>query len=117
MNMKKSLFAFCLILFTASLGLAMTTEYQSESKTQKATKTITGEIVSVDSAKNEVVVMDGAGAEVRLLTDKSTKVTKEGKTISLTQVKPSEKVTINAEEAAGGWWAKSIQVSAEKSSE
>jgi len=33
--MKKSLFAFCLILFTASLGLAMTTEYQLESKTQK----------------------------------------------------------------------------------
>jgi len=36
---------------------------------------------------------------------------------NLTEVKPGEKVAIDAEEAAGGWRAKSIQVSAVKSSE
>jgi len=110
--MKKCLFAFSLIIFVASLGLAMTTEYQTA---QKATKTVSGEVVSVDVAKNEVVIKEDAGAEVRLATNKSTKVTKEGKAVALADLKPSDKVTCEAEEATGGWLAKSIRVSSVKS--
>jgi len=114
--MKKCLFTFSLIIFMASLGLAMATEHQtSQTAAQKATKTVSGEVVSVDAAKNEVVVKDDAGAEVRLATNKSTKVTKEGKAVALADLKPSDKVTCEAEEATGGWLAKSIRVSAVKS--
>lgn len=115
--MKKYLFPLSLVFFLVSLGLAVTAENQSGQSAQKekATKTVSGEVVSVDSTKNEVVVKDNAGAEVRLQTNKSTKVTKEGKAASLADVKPSEKVTCEAEETTGGWLAKSIRVSSTKS--
>jgi len=113
--MKKCMFAFSLLIFVASLGLATTTQNKSGSSAQKAMKTVNGEVVSFDSAKNELVIKDDTGSEVRLMTNKSTKVTKEGKPITLVDVKPSEKVTCEAEEATGGWMAKSIMVSTAKS--
>jgi len=109
--MKKFIFAFSLVLFLTSLGLAGATEYQSASSTQKAAKTVSGEVMSVDSTKNELVVKDETGGEVRLVVGRTTKVTKEGKVISLADLKPSEKVICEAEESAGAWTAKSIRVS------
>ncbi|HEV2668681.1 MAG TPA: hypothetical protein VG324_27435 [Blastocatellia bacterium] len=109
--MKKFMFAFSLVLFLTSLGLTSAAGYQSASSAQKAAKTVSGEVLSVDPAKNEMVVKDEAGSEVRLLVGKATKVTKEGKAISLADVKPSEKVICEAEESAGSWTAKSIRVS------
>jgi len=114
MDMKKCLFAFSLIFFLASLGQATTTQDHSKSSAQKAVKTINGEVVSVDSAKNEIVIKDDAGAEVRLTCSRATKVTREGKAIALTEVKPNEKVTCEAEEASGDWMAKSIRVGSMK---
>ena len=109
--MKKFMFAFSLVLFLTSIGLAGATGYQSDKSAQKAAKTVSGEVMSVDPAKNELVVKDETGSEVRLLVGKATKVTKQGKAISLADVKPSEKVTCEAEEAAGSWTARSIRVS------
>jgi len=109
--MKKFIFAFSLVVFLTSLGLAGATEQKSGSSAQKAAKTVSGEVVSVDPAKNELVVKDETGGEVRLLVGRSTKVTKEGKAISLADLKPSEKVICEAEESAGSWTAKSIRVS------
>jgi hypothetical protein len=114
--MKKCLLAISLILSMATLGLATTAQQSSAStdSTQKAKKTVSGEVASVDSAKNELVVKDDTGAEIRLMIDKSTKVTKEGKPIKIAEVQPAEKVVCDAEETANGWLAKSIQVSAVK---
>jgi hypothetical protein len=112
--MKKFMFAFSLVLFLTSVGLAGATAYQSDSSAQakqKAAKTVTGEVVSVDTAKSEMVIKDETGGEVRLLVGKGAKVTKQGKPITLADVKPSEKVVCEAEEAAGSWTAKSIRVS------
>ena len=109
--MKKFIFAFSLVLFLTSLGLASATDYQSDASAQKAAKTVSGEVMSVDPAKNELVVKDETGGEVRLTVGKATRVTKEGKAISLADVKPSEKVVCEAEQVAGGWTAKSIRVS------
>jgi hypothetical protein len=113
--MKKFIFAFSLVLFLTSLGLAGATNRQSGSSegssAQKAAKKVSGEVMSVDSAKNELVIKDENGGEVRLLVGRSTKVTKGGKAISLADLKPSEKVICEAEESAGAWVAKSIQVS------
>jgi hypothetical protein len=112
--MKKFIFAFSLVLFLASLGLASATRYQSASSAQKAAKTVSGEVVSVDTAKSELVVKDETGGEVRLLVSKGARVTKEGKAISLADVKPSEKVICEAEESSGSWTAKSVRVSSVK---
>ena len=112
--MKKFIFAFSLVLFLTSLGLAGAANGQSGSSegssAQKAAKTVSGEVMSVNPAKNELVVKDETGSEVRLLVGKSTKVVKEGKAISLADLKPSEKVICEAEESAGSWTAKSIRV-------
>jgi hypothetical protein len=112
--MKKFMFAFSLVLFLTSFGLAGATGYQSDSSAQKAAKTVSGEVVSVDAAKSELVVKDETGGEVRLLVGKGAKVTKQGKAISLADVKPSEKVICEAEESAGSWMAKSVRVSSTK---
>jgi hypothetical protein len=114
--MKKSIFAFSLVIFLASLGLAGVNIRQSDqsaasSAQRGAAKTVSGEVVSVDPAKNELVVKDETGGEVRLLVGKSTKVIKEGKAISLADLKPSEKVVCEAEESGGAWAAKSVRVS------
>jgi Cu/Ag efflux protein CusF len=112
--MKKFMFAFSMVLFLTSLGLASAANRQSDSPAstaQKAAKTVSGEVVSVDPAKSEVVIKDETGGEVRLLVHKTTKVIKEGKAISLADLKPSEKVICEAEEAGGAWAAKSIRVS------
>jgi hypothetical protein len=110
--MKKFIFAFSLSLFLTSLGLASATLPQSEvSSAQKAAKMVSGEVVSVDPAKSELVVKDDTGSEVRLLVNKGAKVIKEGKTITLADLKPSEKVICEAEESGGSWMAKSIRVS------
>ncbi len=111
--MKKFVFAFSLVLFLASLGLA-SAESQSNVAAQKAAKTVSGEVMSVDTAKNELVVKDETGGEVRLMVHRGAKVTRDGKAISLAEVKPSEKVTCEAEEHAGAWTARSIQVSSSK---
>jgi hypothetical protein len=123
--MKTSLFAFSLILSMAAIAPLSTAhpakamakamaKATASALTQKAMKTVTGEVSSVDSAKNEVVIKDDAGAEVRLMFDKTTKVTKEGKPITIAEVKPAEKVICDAEETANGWLAKSIKVSSVK---
>src|SRR5215467_8800100 len=112
--MKKFMFAFSLVLFLASIVLAGATVRQSDpsaQSTQKAAKTVSGEVVSVDMSKNELVVKDETGGEVRLMVGRSTRVMKEGKAISLADLKPSQKVVCEAEESAGSWAAKSILVS------
>jgi hypothetical protein len=109
--MKKFIFALSLSLFLASFGLASAAKSQSEvSSTQKAAKTVSGEVVSVDPAKSELVVKDQTGGEVRLQVGRGAKVTKEGKPISLADLKPSEKVICEAEESGGAWTAKSVRV-------
>jgi Cu/Ag efflux protein CusF len=109
----KRLFAFFLVLFIVSLGQAAITAHQSNSSEQDSAKTVSGEVVSVDSDKNELVIKDKAGAEVRLVVNESTKFTKGDKTISLADLKAGEKVTCEAAESEGKWVAKSIQVATE----
>ena len=55
--MKKRIFAISLVLFMAPLALA---SVQSGPSAQKAIKTVSGEVMSVDSSKNEIVVKDDA---------------------------------------------------------
>jgi Cu/Ag efflux protein CusF len=111
MNVMKRLFAFFLILFVASLGQAAITAHQPAFSAED--KTVSGEVASVDADKKEVVIKDSAGAEVRLVVNDSTKLTKGDETVSLADLKPGVKVTCEAAESEGKLVAKSIQVAKE----
>ncbi len=91
--MKKSMFAFTLIVFAAWLGLAKASAYSGSP--EKAAKMITGEIVSATAT--EVVVKDSMGTEVHLLVDNSTKITKEGKNITVGDVKVGDIIAADCE--------------------
>jgi hypothetical protein len=111
MKMIKRLYTFSLVLlfasFGASLGHAAVTAHQPASLTQK---TVSGEVVSVDSAKKEVVIKDGAGNEAPIVVNESTKLTKGGKPATLADLKAGEKVTVELDEAGDKLVAKSIAV-------
>src|SRR5258705_11136846 len=86
-------------------------EKQKPNKAQKPTAiTQTGEVLSVDPTKNEIVIKDDTGAEIHFLIGTSTKITREGKAISLGDVKAGDKVTGECEQSAEGCKAKSIVV-------
>lgn len=112
--MKKLVLAFSAVLFTASLGLTALTSHQAVSAATQAAKTVSGEVVSVDLVKNEVVVKGKDGQEVRLQTDSATKVMRQGKEIALAEVKATQKITAEYEEVTGSYLAKSIRVTAGK---
>jgi hypothetical protein len=107
----KRLFAFSLILFMASLGQAAITARNPGSLAED--KTVSGEVVSVTADKNEVVIKDGAGSEVTLVVNESTKFSKGSDTVSLADLKPGLKVTCEAAESEGKLVAKLIQVATE----
>jgi type 1 fimbria pilin len=109
--MKKPLFAFTLILFAAWLGLAMP-NYQSEGAGKKAAKTISGEVISATA--NEIVIKDGTDTEAHLMVDNATRITRDGNTIALGDVKVGEVVTAECEDSGGSLKAKSIRVTSLK---
>jgi hypothetical protein len=111
MDMMKRLFAFFLVLFVVSFGHTVITAHQPDSSSED--KTVSGEVVSVDAATNEVVIKDNAGSEARLVVNDSTKFTKGSETITLADLKPGVKVTCEVAESEGKSVAKSIQVATE----
>ena len=110
--MKKYVLAISVVLCTVMLGLALAQEQATEQKKpdKAQAKAQTGEVVSIDAAKNEIVIKDDASAEVRLLVSTSTKITRDGKTIALAELKVGDKVTSECEASAEGCKAKSITV-------
>jgi hypothetical protein len=69
-----------------------------------------GEVVSVDRARNEIIIKDDAGTETRLLISASTRLTRSGRSVPLADVKAGDKVTGECESSADGCKAKSIVV-------
>ena len=111
--MKKYVWAISVILMM--LGAAIAQEKPQEpQKPEKApkveAKAIAGEVTSIDATKNEIVIKDDAGAEVRVLISTSTKLTKAGKTIAFADVKVGDKVATECEATSDGCKAKSFAV-------
>jgi len=69
-----------------------------------------GEVVSVDRVRNEIIIKDEAGTETRLLISSSTRLTRSGRSVPLADVKAGDKVTSECESSADGCKAKSIVV-------
>jgi hypothetical protein len=113
--MRKLTCAFCAILFTAVLVMA--TARQDSGKPEQKSKMQSGKVVSVDAAKKELVISADGGMETRLLITPSTKITREGKSISLAEVKAGDTVTTDCEDSGDGCKAKSVQVTEGKTSQ
>src|SRR5262249_35989350 len=115
--MRKYSLAF---LVLASMALLVMTSPASRAQQgtqdsgaqKKMSKVQTGEVVSVDPTSNEIVIKDGTGVETHLMVASSTKITKQGKTISLADVKAGDSVTCECEDSGGGCKAKTVTVSA-----
>lgn len=113
------------MLLTALVGLVLAQqkpdqkaeqkpEQKSEQKAvepdQKPLTVRTGEVVSIDATKNEIVIKDDAGVESHLLTGGTTKITRAGKTIAFADVKVGDKVSSECADSTDGCKAKSIEV-------
>ena len=112
--MKKYMPAVLLILITITVGIAIAQEKAKSQEPEKApppaTMSQTGDVVSIDKAKNQIVIKDNTGAEVTLLINASTKITRERKDISLSDVKVGDTIVGECEPSADGCKLKSIAV-------
>jgi hypothetical protein len=111
--MKKYVLAISVILCLSIVAIAQEKAQEppkQEPIAQTTVKAQSGEVVSIDATKNEIVIKDAAGAEMRLLFSASTKYTKAGKTIALGDVKVGDKITSECDQSSDGCKAKSITV-------
>lgn len=99
-------------LFLIAGGLAVAARPQEKAAQKPALKTHSGEVVSVDTAKNEIVIKQRTGKEMTLPLAADVKVTKARKAISLSDVKPGDHVTCRCDESSGKCSIKSVSVRA-----
>ncbi|HEX4946802.1 MAG TPA: hypothetical protein VFZ34_09070 [Blastocatellia bacterium] len=69
-----------------------------------------GKVVTVDTAKNEVSVKDDKGAEKTMSISPTTKITKDGKDIALSDLKAGDRVVYELDSASNPPVAKSLVV-------
>ena len=106
--MKKGVLVCVVLLSAAVFASAIVNQEQ----TRKPVKVQNGQAVSIDAAQNLIVIKDDAGAEIKILVTPTTKITREGKTAALAELKEGDKVTSECEESADGCKAKSVQATA-----
>lgn len=79
-------------------------------KAQPALKTHSGEVVSVDTTKNQIVIKQRTGKEMTLEVAPDARITKARRPITLSDVKPGDRVTTRCDESGGKCVLKSIRV-------
>jgi hypothetical protein len=113
--MGKYLLVICAILCFAVAGVAVAQEkakdpQKSESSPPPEPKIRSGEITSIDAAKNDVVIKDETGAEIHLMIGTSTKIIKAGKAVTLADLKVGDKLSAECDDSATACKAKTIAV-------
>jgi hypothetical protein len=106
--MKKLALVCSVVLFALSVVAA------AQNVPKDPPKVLSGNVVSVDAAKNIIVIKDAAGAEFNLLVSASTKITREGKGIGLAEIKAGDSISSECEDSSGDCKAKSVSVKAPK---
>jgi hypothetical protein len=109
--MKKFVLVCSVLLFAVSVTLA------AQNAPKNPPKVLTGDVVSVDAAKNLIVIKDAGGAEMTLLISSSTTITREGKGIALAEIKAGDSISSECEDSSGGCKAKSVHVKAAKTTQ
>lgn len=91
----------CLVKVQASI---------SQVSQEPAAKPESGKVVAVDAAKNELKVKDDKGAEKSIAVTADTKITKEGKDVTLADLKTGDHVMYELDSAASTPVAKMLMV-------
>jgi hypothetical protein len=79
-----------------------------------AMKAQAGKVVSVDTAKNELAIKDEKGNDKTLRISSATKITKDGKEITLADVKAGDRVLYEYDGAADNPTIKSVVIMSAK---
>jgi hypothetical protein len=113
--MKKSLIVLFVALFVVSCASVFAAESQKGSSQPQA-KHVMGEVVSVDSASNTLVVRetlkDKSTKEITITCEPGTKIHLAGKTVPLAEIAAGDTVTISYHPAADGKnMAKTVSIS------
>ena len=99
-----------MICLTTSRATTNTQATQAPSASQDAPKGQMGKVVAIDTAKSELAVKDEKGAEKTMTIGPTTKITKDGKDIALTDVKAGDRVMYELDAASEPPVAKSLLV-------
>ncbi len=110
------------ITWAVAISLAMSVPYllAQEQKAQQAQaqkaaarpalRTHSGEVVSVDTANNWITVKQRTGKEMTLDVASDARITKARQTITLSDIKPGDRVTTRCDESGGKCLLKAIRV-------
>lgn len=103
-------------LFVA-MAICLTTSHAITHKpvSQDAPPKQMGKVVAIDTVKSELALKDERGAEKTLSISPTTKITKDGKDIALTDVKAGDRVMYELESASDPPVAKMLLVMSMKS--
>jgi Cu/Ag efflux protein CusF len=109
--MKKQILGLSLLaVFTmASVGFAYQ-EPQPATQQQQQAKRATAKVVSVDASRNVIEIKDQTGANVSMAVSPQAKITKDGKDVTLNDIKADDTVSVDWEEEGGRMTAKSVTV-------
>jgi hypothetical protein len=88
---------------------------ESQERQDHSANTMQGKVVSVDPAGHQINIRDDQGSEKALQVSPATTISKEGKTIKLSDIKPGDQVQLVYEGTADNPSAKSIVVIPSKS--
>jgi hypothetical protein len=104
--MKKQIVVFSLVVIAA----AMTAVYAGEPNFEQEAKKSSVKVVSVDAANNTIDAKDQAGTSFLLKVSPQAALMKEGKSITLADIKSDDTLAIEYIEEGGGMTLKSATV-------
>lgn len=113
--MKKYVMTMASLLVTMAICLTTSHAITHRSVSQDAPPKQMGKVVAVDTAKSELALKDERGAEKTLSISPTTKITKDGKEIALTDLKAGDSVMYELESASDPPVAKMLLVMSMKS--
>lgn len=106
---------YVLTFVSAMLVMACLVSAQASQVSQEpAAKSESGKVLAVDVAKNEFKVKDDKGIEKSISVTADTKITKEGKDVSLAELKTGDRVMYELDSSANPPVAKMLMVMSAK---
>lgn len=82
----------------------------NQASQEPAAKSESGKVIAVDAAKNEFKVKDDKGAEKSIAVTADTKITKEGRDVTLAELKTGDRVMYELDASANTPVAKMLMV-------
>ncbi|MBO0797927.1 MAG: hypothetical protein J2P31_03820 [Blastocatellia bacterium] len=114
--MKKQIFGLSFLVVFAMAALAFAGgRYQDPQSQQQGAKHATAKVVAVDASRNAIEIQDQNGSNVSLAVSPQARITKDGKEVSLSDIKAEDTVSVEWQEEGGKMMATSLNVVSGKS--